>query len=629
MLFDDPTALTEDGYHRWHHDSRKDLLLDGDVVCFESRPNDSAAFRTAVQVADDPPCYVLPCNTLVRLVKVEGPPFFATYRRWVTRPMEDGAGVIYDDRKEGISWRPIGEGRYFNDEHTMYKAVKPGVLMAENRKLGKLGYDERETFTKSVNQRLLTCTVTYVLPTGVAGDGGSGGLATAVDAASEAAMASKFGDGVVTLTFLDRQAYTRGTDELTRDLSHKMEDEWKRADNTWSDWKGVSYTGQECWEYVNSPATEADGTPGRRDVKNVGVSPDDFLKIAHDHISRRLGAAGGGGGLPPAHALVVMEEVLAVRMYTGAAYQPINTWLRAVAKLPADERRAAALDAGSSFGATVGHLISAIRKLAAASTAQEAARTLYRGLKGVLPASFYLPDAAGSVTRATPALSSPHPGPARTFCSHRLSAPQAGVVCATDAAFMSTSLGIETPIHYMADAPKPNLLWEIAAAAEDDMGYHVGAEVSLLSQYEGEREVCLFLFRVDPAHSCMHACVTRAPPLPGALPAAHHAACLAARRRTCRGGAAARRVAARACGSVARAPGRDAPDRPREREGVREGPRRRHLHRLSAGRGVALTCMPLEADRSALPQHTAGRARIGMGRAHTSRIGTFWDVTTR
>jgi hypothetical protein len=83
------------------------------------------------------------------------------------------------------------------------------------------------------------------------------------------------------------------------------------------------------------------------------------------------------------------------------------------------------------------------------------------GQRGILQGSFWLPD-------------------------------QQGMVCATDAAFMSTSLGEATPIHYMArgtaDTPKPNVLWEIEASAPDDTGYHAGAEVKLLSQFAGEDE---------------------------------------------------------------------------------------------------------------------------------------------
>jgi hypothetical protein len=116
------------------------------------------------------------------------------------------------------------------------------------------------------------------------------------------------------------------------------------------------------------------------------------------------------------------------------------------------------LDTASSFGATVGLLISAIRKLAAANTKEENDRRLYRGLRGALEGSFWLPDALG-------------------------------FVCAVDAAFMSTSLATETPIHYMAEAPKPNILWELKAASEDSAGFHCGAEVAMLSQYEKEREV--------------------------------------------------------------------------------------------------------------------------------------------
>ena len=87
----------------------------------------------------------------------------------------------------------------------------------------------------------------------------------------------------------------------------------------------------------------------------------------------------------------------------AAAFQPINGWLREVAFLPVEPpawfqprwrvwsaerarmeghhaRRDAAMDASSSYGATIGHLIAAVRKLAAVNTAEENGRTLYRGL---------------------------------------------------------------------------------------------------------------------------------------------------------------------------------------------------------------------------------------------------------
>lgn len=148
------------------------------------------------------------------------------------------------------------------------------------------------------------------------------------------------------------------------------------------------------------------------------------------------------------------------------------------------DRRAAALDPASSYGMSVRHVIAAIRKLAACNTPVENAAKLYRGLRGVLPESFW-------------------------------SADEQGMVCATDPAFMSTSTAEATPIHYMAGSPKRNLLWELHARAEDDAGYHSGADVSMLSQFAGEREgVCSPSIVAAVACSCApselcHACHVR------------------------------------------------------------------------------------------------------------------------
>ena len=142
-----------------------------------------------------------------------------------------------------------------------------------------------------------------------------------------------------------------------------------------------------------------------------------------------------------AEKYLTKEEVIAVRLYTGPGYAPINGWLREVANLPAEPkdgitrwgawseershmdadkaRRHAAMDRQSSFGATVGHLVTAVRKIAAANTTAENERTLYRGLEGSLPGRFWLPD-------------------------------DLGIVCVTDTAFMSTSLDESTSIHYLS-----------------------------------------------------------------------------------------------------------------------------------------------------------------------------------
>ena len=52
-----------------------------------------------------------------------------------------------------------------------------------------------------------------------------------------------------------------------------MADEFAR-DDSWSDWKGISYTASEEWAYVNGPALQKkDCTPGWRDEPNNGLTP--------------------------------------------------------------------------------------------------------------------------------------------------------------------------------------------------------------------------------------------------------------------------------------------------------------------------------------------------------------------
>ena len=281
----------------------------------------------------------------------------------------------------------------------------------------------------------------------------------------------------------------------------------------WTDWKGAAYTGRGVWEYVNGVATPADCTPGRRDAANGGMMPADFLARANGFVAERSRSLGR-----PLQSLT-LDEVLAVRLYTGPAFQPINGWLREVSCLPAAPpawmkprwgaysdarggmgaraaRRDAACDPSTSLGVTCGHLIAALRKLSACCTADECDRRLFRGLSGVLQGSFWLPDAMG-------------------------------VVCATDAAFMSTSLGEATPVHYMAAAPKPNLLWELRARGEDETGYHCGAEVAMLSQFAAEREVLfppLTLLRVLPREAAPTApppSVRRGASMPASVSPAH------------------------------------------------------------------------------------------------------------
>ena len=196
-------------------------------------------------------------------------------------------------------------------------------------------------------------------------------------------------------------------------------------------------------------------TPGDRDMGNAGLTPEQFrIRINHTILKRRL--LGHGGSLPRAHAYLTQEEVLAVRLYSGPAYQPINEFLRQIAWLTGAYREQIAKHAGVTFTATVQHLCRAIRKLAAITMPWEARKPLYRAVRGELPRAFWVKDEQGMVT-------------------------------AVETAFMSTSSNATTCIDYMQD-PGHNVLWVINSKTETDVGFHRGADISELSQFRAEAE---------------------------------------------------------------------------------------------------------------------------------------------
>jgi hypothetical protein len=452
-----------------------------DIACIRSQTADETGFHAPQWVDSNlvlGDSYCIPPNTLFRLEHVQQAPFtVGPFQRWHRLK---AAGQRRDDPSETIlidrggttghgAWSyyrvvqtPAGErfraAKLFRATSIMRAAIALDSDCGADASSAEIGFlDPLESFTLTVHTgRLLTFTITFMrpamdVPRGLAE--ASAGTQFWGAVLATLATTSKYGESVVTLQYLDRAAYVRGIEELTHGLNHGMEHEWTRSD-MWTDWAGVEYQGAAVWAYVNGTATVATCTPGVRDENNVGRTVDDFVELANAHVGSRLPHA-----LPS--QLLSREEVIAVRLYTGPAFQPINAFLRRVGVLPTVEsRRRAALDAASSYGATVGHLVSAIWKLSAANTEEEDRQTLYRGLKGAPPPAFWTPDAQG-------------------------------VVVATDVAFMSTSLGEATPIHYMAGEGRANLLWELHARPEDDTGRHRGADVSMLSQFAGERE-CLF-----------------------------------------------------------------------------------------------------------------------------------------
>ena len=185
---------------------------------------------------------------------------------------------------------------------------------------------------------------------------------------TEGASTGKLCGSVTTLQYANRIAYVDGLDDILAKPVLTMELEFDR-DFTWVDWKGKEYKLREEWAYVCGPADPKKGcTPGTRDEGNGGRTPDDFLKIVNKFIQDRRAEdrrAEKRIRLAESDGLLTRDEVLAIRLYSGPAYQPINDFLRQISALSGRYRTEVAEHAGITFTATVRHIVWGIRKLAA------------------------------------------------------------------------------------------------------------------------------------------------------------------------------------------------------------------------------------------------------------------------
>jgi len=179
-----------------------------------------------------------------------------------------------------------------------------------------------------------------------------------------------------------------------------------------------------------------------------------FVEEANRFV-REQGAA-LGREVSPEHHLLSEVEVLALRLFTGPGFVPINNFLRQLAKLDADYRAKAARQMHLSYSSTCAHLVSGLRKLARFTPPP--AQPLYRGVVGSLP-------------RGVESLRDVN-----------------GLHVAVEFGFMSTSTSKEVCISYMNEGGQ-NVLWELRACDESDEAFHMGADVSMLSQFPKECEV--------------------------------------------------------------------------------------------------------------------------------------------
>jgi hypothetical protein len=337
--------------------------------------------------------------------------------------------------------------------------------------------DEAWTYTdddhKEHTRRLITVSVTYRLS------------ASAVDAETDTDAANKLATNHTFLSYGGSKDSVRGLGDIVRDPSFTMEQEFCMRDEHWTDGGGRERSAQEEYDYVvNGKAVASLGAmrcgdqDQGRDTGHSGWTIVRYVEETNKYVAaaykakhkkssgkgssgarradaavqrrKRLAAAQGDG--PP---VLTREEVIGIRLYTGPAYQPLNTFMREVAKVGEGWRRVLARYHRLTYAATAGHICSGLRKLASVNDSRKT--SLFRGLRGELPEAFWLEDSKGLVT-------------------------------ATDFGFMSTSAGKGISVSFLG-RKTPNLLWELQCGPEDPMGFHSAADVTVLSQYPDEREV--------------------------------------------------------------------------------------------------------------------------------------------
>jgi len=195
-----------------------------------------------------------------------------------------------------------------------------------------------------------------------------------------------------------------------------------------------------------------------RDAANAGKRPDAFLREVNILITKQRRA--GHGTLPAAFAFLSIDEVLAVRLFSGPACQPINGFLRELSFAQGRQKLEVGRHPSLTFAATVGHLCAALRKIADVLPMEEANQPLWGGMVGELPPAFWTP-----------------PEGQRSLC-------------AVTTTFMSCSRQRSEVVRCMQTEGE-NVLWALTPRPEDDVGFHRGANIELLSQFAEEQE-CLF-----------------------------------------------------------------------------------------------------------------------------------------
>jgi hypothetical protein len=357
--------------------------------------------------------------------------------------------------------------------HTAIKTSRGQHLLPPLALYEVLGVDEGFSYTttspssRQHTRRLITVSVTYRLS------------ASAADSEEGAEAASKLATNRTFLSYGSSKDSVRGLGDVVRDPAFTMEQEFAR-DDRWYTWGGGKKlrSAREEYRYVvegRAVVSLGDTRSGEQDVGrdagHEGWALEQFVQAAGEYVdaafrrqlARRFVASllrgGGGCGEQAGGELprLTREEVIALRLYTGPAYVPLNTFMREVAMVGGEWRSVVSRFHKLTYAATAGHVCSGLRKLVRVNDDSKIFPPLFRGLKGELPEVFWLRDSKHLVT-------------------------------ATDFGFMSTSAVKATSVSFLGKKTQ-NLLWELQCGPEDSTGFHSAADVEVLSQYPAEREV--------------------------------------------------------------------------------------------------------------------------------------------
>jgi hypothetical protein len=287
---------------------------------------------------------------------------------------------------------------------------------------------------KCMNQRLITIRPTFLTPF--------------VNEDVNSNATNKFVTARTFLSFGNSSDVRRGLQEITHESPLTMIQEWARNDK-WTDWKGRSFMAWKEYQYATGVVPPSADSEALRDAGHHGWSLDTFSSKINAQVRENASRK----GLADVYELNA-QEVIAIRLYTGPGFQPINEFLRETFKLSTSWRRKIAGDHTYTYAKTVCHLSDGLRKLARVNTKFG---TVYRGVRGTLPEAFWLPDVFG-------------------------------IIAATDFGFMSTSLTRATAEDFLGRGEE-TVLWKIECSDESDLGFHSAADVSLLSQFPKEKEM--------------------------------------------------------------------------------------------------------------------------------------------